>query len=66
RQPSAYREHRDALVGRWHDVGLPSDRLADLMVSPTCGLAGLTPDRARSVTGDTVDLGRALAETAAS
>ncbi|MGB3762396.1 MAG: methionine synthase [Ornithinimicrobium sp.] len=66
RQPSAYREHHAALVRRWQDVGLPPDRLAELTVTPACGLAGLTPDRARSVTADTVDLGRALAETAAS
>lgn len=65
-QRSAYREHHDALIARWHDVGLPASRLADLTVTPTCGLAGLSPDRARAVTRDTVDLGRAVAETAAS
>ncbi|MGC1207241.1 MAG: methionine synthase [Ornithinimicrobium sp.] len=65
-QPSAYREHHDALVSRWRDVGLPIDRLADVTVTPTCGLAGLSPDAAAAATRDTVDLGRALAETAAS
>lgn len=65
-QPSAYREHHDALVSRWRDVGLPIARLADLTVTPTCGLAGLSPDAAAAATRDTIDLGRALAETAAS
>lgn len=65
-EPSAYREHHDAVVGRWRDVGLPISRLADLTVTPTCGLAGLSPDAAGAATRDTVDLGRALAETAAS
>ena len=65
-QPPAYHEQHDALADQWRDVGLPPSRLAHLTVTPSCGLAGLSPDRARAVTRGTVDLGRALAETAAS
>ncbi|MGB3828923.1 MAG: methionine synthase [Ornithinimicrobium sp.] len=65
-RPPTYREHHNALVDRWREVGLATTSLADLTVTATCGLAGLSPEDARTITRDTVDLGRALAETAAS
>jgi hypothetical protein len=32
----------------WNRIGLPAESLADLAVSPTCGLSGLSPDAARA------------------
>ncbi|CAN5403487.1 methionine synthase [soil metagenome] len=64
--PAAYRKAHDDLVARWREVGLPIARLADLSVTPTCGLAGTSPDEATALTRAVVRLGRDLAETAAS
>ena len=55
-----------ALVDRWREVGLPVADLTDVTVTPTCGLAGLTPDQARSVQQMAADTARALTETAGS
>lgn len=63
---SVYQEAHDDLVARWKELGLTIRSLADLTVSPTCGLAGLAPDAAVALTRDCVDLASALAETAAS
>jgi len=46
--------------------GLGSDALRGLVVSPTCGLAGLTPEGARSVLRTALDTARRLAEEVAS
>jgi len=42
--------------------GLGSDALRGLVVSPTCGLAGLTPEGARSVLRTALDTARRLGE----
>jgi hypothetical protein len=42
--------------------GLAADALRGLVVSPTCGLAGLTPEGARSVLRTALDTARRLAE----
>ena len=42
--------------------GLGADALRGLVVSPTCGLAGLTPEGARSVLRTALDTARRLAE----
>ncbi len=42
--------------------GLGADALKGLVVSPTCGLAGLTPEGARSVLRTALDTARRLAE----
>jgi hypothetical protein len=55
-----------ALDDRWREVGLPVADLTDVTVTPTCGLAGLTPDQARSVQQMAADTARALTETAGS
>ena len=56
----------DALVGRWREVGLPLADLDAVTVTPTCGLAGLTPEQARGVQQLAADTARALTETAGS
>jgi hypothetical protein len=54
-----------AVARRWHELGMPVERLADLAVTPACGLAGLTPEGAAGVTSVCVDVARELAERAA-
>lgn len=46
----------------WRQVGLEAHRLADVVVSPTCGLAGCSPRQARGLTVRTVEVAGALAE----
>ena len=55
-----------ALVDRWREVGLPVADLDAVTVTPTCGLAGLTPEQARGVQEMAADTARALTETAGS
>lgn len=52
------------LLDRWQRLGLPTSRLADLGVTPTCGLAGATPEAARAATTAAVTLAAGLAEQA--
>jgi len=54
------------LVAAWRRVGLPLSDLSDVTLTPSCGLAGLTPSGARSVQRLAVDAARALTETAGS
>lgn len=56
------REVVDALARAWWDVGLALPTLADVVLTPTCGLAGASPAGAREVLARTVEVGRALAE----
>jgi methionine synthase II (cobalamin-independent) len=56
----------DPLVEAWHRVGLPLADLARVTLTPTCGLAGLSPAGAGSVQRLAVDAARALTETAGS
>lgn len=55
----------DALVARWHELGLAPATLADVGLTPTCGLASAAPDEALAITRATVEGARALAEAAA-
>lgn len=43
------KELADGLVSRWRELGMPSASLGGLVVTPACGLAGLTPQVARDV-----------------
>lgn len=44
-------------------IGIPLERVIDqLVITPRCGLAGFSPDQARSIYRNTVDLARALNE----
>ena len=54
------------LVEAWRRVGLPLPDLSRVILTPACGLAGLTPAGARSVQRLAVDAARALTETAGS
>ena len=53
------------LAEPWHDLGMPVSVLADIVVTPACGLAGLTPEQARDVQRVCIDSARELAERAA-
>lgn len=53
------------LVDGWQRVGLPSAALDGVTVTPTCGLAGATPERARRVHARLPDVAAALTEYAA-
>ncbi|MGD8148983.1 methionine synthase [Ornithinimicrobium sp. Y1694] len=53
-----------SLLRRWSELGLPLSVLKDLGVTPTCGLAGMTPEQARSLTAATVTAAARLAERA--
>jgi Cobalamin-independent synthase, Catalytic domain len=48
--------------GLWHRLGLPLEQLADLAVTPTCGLAGAPPQYARVALARCVETARALAD----
>lgn len=61
---TAYEPVRQQLTTRWHELGLPPARLADLGVTPSCGLAGASPDDAAAITRAAVETARALAEAA--
>ncbi|MGB5953034.1 MAG: methionine synthase [Ornithinimicrobium sp.] len=63
--PAGYRPSHEELVRRWREVGLPMADLAHLSITPACGMAGLSPQDARDLSGATVRLGRDLAESAA-
>ena len=50
------------LVAAWRGVGLPLSGLADVTVTPACGLAGLTPQGARNVQRAAVHIAQELTE----
>ena len=52
------------IVQAWQRTGLPLSALADIVVSPACGLAGLTPAGARDVQRSAVEVARELSERA--
>ncbi len=55
------------LVARgWHEAGMPDRGLGDLTASPTCGLAGLTPQGAWDVHRMAVDVAAEWSERAES
>jgi hypothetical protein len=38
----------ETLTRRWHELGLSVPSLADVVVTPSCGLAGVSPKDARA------------------
>ena len=55
----------DAVRTPWQQVGLPLAGLADVVLTPACGLAGADPRQARAVLTRVVEAARALVDTAA-
>jgi methionine synthase II (cobalamin-independent) len=55
----------DTLARSWRDVGLGLPLLADVVVTPACGLAGATPDGALAALRAAVTVRGRLAERAA-
>jgi methionine synthase II (cobalamin-independent) len=54
-----------ALVEAWTRTGLPLRSLADVVVTPACGLAAASPDVARAVQRAAVETARELEELSA-
>ncbi len=54
----------DALLRSWERTALPASALDAVVVSPGCGLAGLTPEGARAVSAVTIDIARDLTDRA--
>lgn len=44
------RDHVQPFLAAWHRIGLPDAMLRGAIVTPACGLAGASPDRARAIT----------------
>jgi methionine synthase II (cobalamin-independent) len=56
----------EAVARGWHDAGMPTASLADLVATPACGLAGLTPEGAWRVQRAAVDVAAEWLERAES
>ncbi len=54
----------EPLLSRWHDLGLAAGLLADVVLTPSCGLAGSSPERARTAQELVADAAGALSEAA--
>ncbi|WP_068325231.1 methionine synthase [Janibacter terrae] len=63
--PTDWRTASERLVGAWQRIGLPVASLGDVVVTPTCGLAGTAPSSAVSILRTTTDLAAALTDLAA-
>jgi methionine synthase II (cobalamin-independent) len=55
-------ELADRVEDAWRRIGMPLGGLADIVVTPACGLAGLAPELARSVQRAAVDVAAELDE----
>ncbi|MBC9821590.1 methionine synthase [Terrabacter sp. MAHUQ-38] len=53
------------LVDAWRRIGMPFAALADVVVTPACGLAGASPELARTIHRTAVDTARELDERSA-
>ena len=60
-----WRTARERLVGAWQRIGLPLPSLADVVVTPACGLAEAPPSSAVAAVRTTTDLALALTDLAA-
>ena len=52
----------DRFVDAWRRIGMPLASLADVVVTPACGLAGAAPELARTIQRAAVDTARELDE----
>ncbi len=57
-----WRSARDRITKPWHRIGLPQAALGDLVVTPTCGLARMSPSSAVATVRATTDLAAALTD----
>jgi methionine synthase II (cobalamin-independent) len=57
-------ELADQVARPWRELGLAHTHLAAVVVTPTCGLAGASPERARRALVRSVEVARELAERA--
>lgn len=62
--PGAHHRVIEPLLRRWSDLGLPRTLLDDVVLTPACGLAGATPQWARTVHEVLVDAAGALTQAA--
>jgi len=61
---TAARAAADAVMGSWRRLGFPAERAAaQVVVTPTCGLAGADPHYARRAMAVCVEAGHRLADT---
>jgi len=65
-EPAAVPDLVEQLRAPWRRVGLELELLAGVTVTPSCGMAGATPQGARQTTVRTVEVARELAEVAVS
>lgn len=59
-----WRASHDRLLGAWRRIGLDESSLANLVVTPACGLAGASPSSAVATLRTTRDLAAALTDIA--
>lgn len=64
RSPGRAQDVASGLAARWSELGLPRSGLAELVVTPACGLARLTPEGARNVSSLCIDVAAELSELA--
>jgi methionine synthase II (cobalamin-independent) len=63
-QPPSSTQVADRITKLWRRMGFPLERLGrQVVVTPACGLAGASPDYAKSVLAVCVEAGRRLAES---
>ncbi len=60
-----WRAARDRLLGAWDRVGLDESALREVVVTPACGLAGVSPSSAVATLRTTRDLAAALTDLSA-
>jgi hypothetical protein len=62
-RPASPEDHATAVIRLWDRIGLPLGSLADqVIITPACGLAGVSPGRARDVLGHCQEVARLLPE----
>lgn len=60
----SFHQHVDPFVGLWHRVGLEPALLEQVVVTPACGLSGLSPAEAQRIGRLTVDAAHAIRDLA--
>ncbi len=62
-RPASPEDHATAVIRLWDRIGLPLGGLADqVVITPACGLAGVSPGRARDLLGHCREVARLLPE----